>query len=80
MLKEASKVRNQSNLFFRSSTRTANYCSIVQSPKCIYHCDGGTETGPKTAHRKLNFPQICYVFYARSGHWLVSGIFYSGET
>jgi len=39
VLKEASKVRSQSNLFFRSSTRTANYCNIVQSPKCIYHID-----------------------------------------
>jgi len=80
VLKEASKVRSPSNLFFRSSTRTAYYCSIVQSPKCIDHSGGGTESGPKTAHTKLNFPQICYVFYARSEHWLVSRIWYSGET
>jgi hypothetical protein len=77
--KEASKVRSQSNLFFRSSTRTENYCSIVQSLKWIYHSDGGTETGPRTADRKLNFPKICYVFYARSGRLLVSCILYSGE-
>jgi len=47
VLKEASNVRSQSYLFFRSVMRTANYCSIVQSPKCIYHSDGCTETGPK---------------------------------
>jgi len=80
VLKEASKVRSQSNLFFRSSTRTANYCNIVQSPKCIYHNDRSIESGPKTAHTKLNFLHICYVFYARSGHWLVSRILCSGET